>query len=75
MIDSSISAETIESAISWLAGFTEKPGEQGVTRPLYTKSWKQALFALRQRFEKLGMTVEFDQVGNLIATVEGCEQP
>ena len=75
MIDSSISAETIESAISWLAGFTEKPGEQGVTRPLYTKSWKQALFALRQRFEKLGMTVEFDQVGNLIATVEGCEKP
>ena len=45
MIDSSISAETIESAISWLAGFTEKPGEQGVL-DLFTQNLGNRLFLL-----------------------------
>lgn len=35
---SSISAESIDEMIDWLASFTEKPEEKGVTRPLYTKS-------------------------------------
>ena len=72
---SSISAESIDEMIDWLASFTEKPEEKGVTRPLYTQSWQQALLGLKQRFEAIGMVVEFDAVGNLIATVEGETYP
>lgn len=72
---SNISAESIDEMIDWLASFTEKPEEKGVTRPLYTQSWQQALLGLKQRFEAIGMVVEFDAVGNLIATVEGETYP
>ncbi|WEB71565.1 hydantoinase/carbamoylase family amidase [Aerococcus christensenii] len=72
---SSISAGAIDEMLNWLASFTEKPEEKGVTRPLYTQSWQQALLGLKQRFEAIGMVVEFDAVGNLIATVEGETYP
>lgn len=70
-----INAESIEQATQWLSSFTEHPEELGITRPLYTKSWKQALLDLQEHFKQLGMETQFDAVGNLIATLVGEEQP
>lgn len=70
-----ITPESIDATIKWLSSFTQCPQERGVTRPLYTAAWKQALLALKSRFESIGMDVVFDPVGNLVATIPGSVEP
>ena len=68
-----ITEREVEETIDWLSGISaEGPG---VTRLLYDKYWVEAQNGLKERFEALGMKVEFDAVGNLFATLEGTEEP
>lgn len=68
-----IQPKEVEQTIEWLSDFSE-PGP-GVTRLLYSESWINAQNGLKEKFEELGMKVEFDAVGNLYATLEGTEEP
>lgn len=70
---SKISANEVEQNIDWLSNISvEGPG---VTRLLYSPQWIEAQNSLKEKFEELGMKVEFDAVGNLFATIEGTEEP
>lgn len=66
--------KTIDKTMDWISSISDKEGP-GTTRLLYSRSWLQAQNALREKFEELGAEVEFDPVGNLIATVRGSEEP
>lgn len=70
-----ITPNEIDRIMDWISGITDKPGMKGTTRLLYSESWKKAQEALKELFEKDGMKVEFDAVGNMFATIEGSEQP
>lgn len=68
-----ITEKEVEETIDWLSGISaEGPG---VTRLLYDESWIKAQHDLKEKFEELGMKVEFDAIGNLFATLEGTEEP
>lgn len=68
-----ITEKELEETIDWLSGISaEGPG---VTRLLYDKHWVKAQKGWKEKFEELGMKVEFDAVGNLFATLEGSEEP
>lgn len=71
MID--LTTKEVDNMIEWLAGYNDHG--PGMNRKLYSKSWVEAQHALKERFEALGMQVEFDRVGNLFATLEGTENP
>nr|WP_156951070.1 allantoate deiminase [Saccharibacillus sacchari] len=66
--------QTIDDLMDWISGISDAEGP-GTTRLLYSPSWIKAQHALKEKFEELGMIVEFDAVGNLFATVAGTEQP
>ncbi|MCM3699795.1 allantoate deiminase [Paenibacillus macerans] len=66
--------QTIDDLMDWISGISDVEGP-GTTRLLYSKSWIEAQQALKDKFEALGMTVEFDAVGNLFATIAGTDQP
>lgn len=72
MID--IKPQTIDDLLDWLSGISDAEGP-GTTRLLYSPSWITAQKALEEKFKELGMTVEYDAVGNLFATLEGTEAP
>lgn len=69
-----IEPQTIDDLMDWISDMSDVEGP-GTTRLLYSKSWIEAQKALKEKFEELGMKVEFDAVGNLFATIEGTEQP
>ncbi|MGF3067160.1 allantoate deiminase [Facklamia sp. P12945] len=69
-----ISPAEIDRQMDWISSISDKEGK-GTTRLLYSKSWIEAQNALKELFEKEGMKVEFDEVGNMFATVEGSEEP
>ncbi|MGX7092867.1 allantoate deiminase [Hutsoniella sourekii] len=69
-----VSAEEVKATIDWISSIQDGDGP-GTTRLLYTPSWVQAQNEFKEKFEALGMTVEFDDVGNLFATMEGSEEP
>lgn len=71
MID--LTTKEVDNLIEWLAGYNDHG--PGMNRKLYSKSWVEAQYALKERFEALGMQTEFDRVGNLFATLEGTEKP
>ncbi|WP_218571241.1 allantoate deiminase [Paenibacillus oralis] len=66
--------QTVDDLMDWISGISDKTGP-GTTRLLYSKSWLEAQNALKEKFEELGMTVEFDEVGNLFATLKGTDSP
>ncbi|MCQ4088315.1 allantoate deiminase [Saccharibacillus sp. JS10] len=66
--------QTIDELMDWISGISDAEGP-GTTRLLYSESWIKAQQALKEKFEELGMNVQFDAVGNLFATIEGTEQP
>lgn len=70
---STIQPKEVEQTIEWLSNFSEEG--PGVTRLLYSEYWIDAQNGLKEKFEELGMKVEFDAVGNLFATLEGTEEP
>ena len=66
------SVNDTESVRDWLGSFG--PDERGgMTRLLFTTEWLDAQLALKQKFEDLGMVAEFDEVGNLVGTLEGTD--
>lgn len=67
-------SEEIDNIMDWIANISDEEGP-GTTRLLYSPSWKEAQDAVKEKFEQLGARVEFDEVGNLFATVEGTEEP
>lgn len=69
-----IEPQTIDDLMDWISDISDVEGP-GTTRLLYSNSWVEAQQALKEKFEALGMIVEFDAVGNLFATIEGTEQP
>lgn len=72
MID--ITPEYVDELMDWISSISDKEGK-GTTRLLYSKSWVRAQNALKDLFQDLGMEVEFDEVGNLFATIRGTEEP
>ena len=66
--------QTVDELMDWLSNISDSEGA-GTTRLLYSKSWLEAQQSLKEKFEDLGMKVEFDAVGNLFATLEGTEFP
>ncbi len=68
----SVTAEEVAATRDWLGQYG--PDERGgMTRLLFTREWLDAQLALKQRFEDLGMSAAFDEVGNLIATYPGTD--
>lgn len=54
----------LEEAIEWLASFGGEP-DAGVTRTLYTQTWKEAQQALKGWMEETGLLTNYDSIGNL----------
>lgn len=46
----------------------------GLTRLLYTDEWANAQRKMKEEMEAIGMTAEFDAVGNLIGTLVGSDE-
>lgn len=69
-----IEPQTIDELMDWISSISDAEGP-GTTRLLYSPSWIEAQHALKAKFEALGMTTEFDAVGNLYATIEGTKTP
>lgn len=69
-----LEAKTVDDVMDWISSISDEEGP-GTTRLLYSPSWRQAQDAVKGKFEELGMSVEFDAVGNLFATLEGTEAP
>ncbi len=68
-----ITEQEVDEITEWLSSISEEG--PGVTRLLYDSNWIKAQNGLKEKFEELGMKVEFDAVGNLFATLEGTEEP
>lgn len=64
--------EEINNMVSWLSSFgSDDLG--GVSRLLYSDNWLKAQKALKEKFEKLGMEVKFDEIGNLYGKIIGTD--
>lgn len=69
-----VTPQAIDETLDWLSGISDAEGP-GTTRLLYSPSWIEAQKQLKEKFEGLGFSCEFDAVGNLFATLAGSEQP
>lgn len=61
-----------EELIEWL-GMIGSDSDGGVTRLLYTPSWKEAQEALAAKMESLGLQAYYDDAGNLCGRLQGTE--
>jgi allantoate deiminase len=68
----SITCKDAKRSLDWISSFGVND-TGGITRLLYTKEWLDAQKALKEKFEKLGMKAEFDEIGNLKGTIEGTD--
>ncbi len=66
--------KTVDQRLKDLSSIGSDP-TGGMTRLLYTDSWKQAQEYVKKQMESIGMTSQFDKVGNLFGRVEGTELP
>lgn len=69
-----VTPQEIDAMMDWISSISDVKGK-GTTRLLYSKSWVEAQKALEEKFTALGMTVEYDAIGNLFATIEGTQEP
>lgn len=69
-----ITPHEVDEMMDWLSSISDAEGP-GTTRLLYSPSWIEAQKQLKEKFEAMGLTCEFDAVGNLFATLEGSESP
>lgn len=65
--------QTTEQLIQWLGDFGSDT-DGGVTRLLYTPSWREAQDALAAKMESLGLQAYFDDAGNLCGRLQGTEE-
>lgn len=68
-----VSTQEIDETVEWLAQYGYQGEKDGMIRLLYAPEWLAAQKALKEHFEKVGMTAEFDAVGNLKGTVAGSD--
>ncbi|MGE6464079.1 Zn-dependent hydrolase [Alkalihalobacillus sp. NPDC078480] len=66
--------QSVSDWIQWLATFG-KTENGGVTRLLYSESWREAQLALQVQMIQRGFTVRFDEVGNLFGRYIGTDEP
>ncbi|WP_217587204.1 allantoate deiminase [Lentibacillus saliphilus] len=64
------SGQDIQAKLDWLGEFGKDPSG-GVSRVLYSKEWVKAQNALKDLFEEAGLSVEYDEIGNLFGRLEG----
>ena len=64
--------EMTEQLIEWL-GRIGADEDGGVTRLLYTRSWKEAQEALASKMKSLGLEPAFDDAGNLAGRLQGTD--
>ena len=68
-----VNEQEIENWIKWLSEFGQSE-EGGVTRLLYDEKWAKAQSALKVRMEQIGLSAQFDGVGNLFGKLEGTDK-
>jgi allantoate deiminase len=61
-----------ERLLKWLGGFGSDPNG-GASRLLYTPEWVNAQNALMRMMKDEGLSVQFDEVGNLFGRLEGID--
>lgn len=69
-----IEHDEVAKIVEWIASFGGTP-EGGTTRLLYSAEWLQAQQALKTEMAAVGMSTQFDDVGNLFGRVEGTQYP
>jgi allantoate deiminase len=62
----------MREAIEWLGAYGAG-ADGGVTRPLYSKPWKEAQQALKGWMEKSGLSTRYDLMGNLFGRLSAAE--
>ena len=62
----------VAALIEWLALYG-KTESDGVTRLLYSKSWTEAQYALKEKMSSIGLHSYFDSVGNLFGRLPGTD--
>lgn len=65
----------IENEVEWLSSISETLNEEGVSRLLYSDSWKKVQTELSSKLESLNISVNHDEIGNMFGRVEGSEFP
>ncbi|WP_019155071.1 allantoate deiminase [Robertmurraya massiliosenegalensis] len=63
---------TVEEMIEWLAQFG-KTETGGNTRLLFSKEWKEAQRAIKNKMEEFKLDTYFDSAGNLFGKLQGTE--
>lgn len=64
----------VEEYVTWLSGIGSDP-TGGTSRLLYDKNWRIAQNELKEKFEEIGLSTQFDAVGNLFGRLEGSKYP
>lgn len=62
----------LAEALEWLSTFGAV-ADGGVTRTLYSKPWKEAQQALKGWMERLGLTTQYDPIGNLFGRLSSAD--
>lgn len=62
------------NGLDWLSNFGADP-DGGITRLLYSSSWIRAQQALAERMKEAGLSVYYDDAGNLYGRLVGTEKP
>jgi len=68
-----VNEQEIENWIKWLSEYGQSE-DGGVTRLLYDEKWAEAQSALKVRMEQIGLSAQFDGVGNLFGKLEGTDK-
>jgi hydantoinase/carbamoylase family amidase len=63
----------LEQTIAELAGFNDDPAAGGITREVYTPTYRAALDRVAAWMEEAGLATRLDAVGNLFGRWEGAE--
>ncbi|SJZ52300.1 allantoate deiminase [Pilibacter termitis] len=66
--------QEVEENISWLSAIGSDP-TGGISRLLYDENWRIAQNGLKEKFEGIGLSTTFDEVGNLFGRLTGSKYP
>jgi hydantoinase/carbamoylase family amidase len=66
-------ATRLHDAIAELAGFNDDPGAGGITREVYTPTYRAALERVEAWMREAGLEVRLDAIGNLFGRWEGSD--
>lgn len=67
-------AAQVEENINWLSSIGADPAG-GISRLLYDDNWLIAQKGLAEKFQQIGLSTSFDEIGNLFGRVEGSKYP